>query len=130
MFIRQARRCLLYVFSVFFIVFGLTGLLAPVRLLPALHLLPVTSAGLGELRALYGGGFTGFGLVVLAALRRPATGPGMLFAMSIILAGIATGRVVSILLDHDNHAAASDAVYELIMAASCYYESRQDFVLR
>ncbi len=125
MFIRHARRCLLYVFSVFFIAFGLTGLFAPVRLVTALHLMPVTSAGLGELRALYGGGFTGFGVVILAALRRPATGPGMLLAMSLIFAGIACGRLVSMGFDHDYHFAASDAIYEIIIAASCYYESRQ-----
>jgi len=125
MFIRQARRYLLYVFSAFFIAFGLTALFDPARLVTGLHLMPVTSAGLGELRALYGGGFTGFGLVILAALRRPATGPGMLLAMSIILAGIAVGRLVSMGFDHDYHFAASAAIYELIMAASCYYESRQ-----
>lgn len=125
MFIRQARRCLLYVFSIFFIAFGLTGLLSPVRLIAAVHLMPMTSAGLGELRALYGGGFTGFGLVILAGLRCPSAARGLLLGMSIILACIAVGRLISMGLDHDYHFAASDAIYEIIMAASCYYESRQ-----
>ncbi len=124
MLIHHGRRCLLYFFSAFFIVFGLVGLFAPVMLLNALHLRPVTSAGLGELRSLYGGGFAGIGLVILAGLRCPA-GRGLLLAISIIMGGIVLGRLVSLLLDHDFSFAASNAIFELIIAALCYYESRQ-----
>lgn len=125
-FLSPLRRLLLYGFSLFFILFGLAGLFAPTMLAARLHLAPVNNAGLGELRGLYGGGFTGFGLVILAGLRCKAAGAGLLLAMGIIAAGIAAGRLVSLATDHDTGFAAPAALWEFILAAACYFESRQE----
>lgn len=119
------RRLLLYFFSLFFFVFGLAGLFAPAMLAAKLNLAPLNSTGLGELRALYGGGFAGIGLVILAGLRCKTAGPGLLLAIGIIAAGIAAGRLFSTLLDHDIGTAGPAAITEIIMAAACFFESRQ-----
>lgn len=119
---RLLRRSLLYFFSAFFLVFGLVALFAPAMLFLELHLRPITLAGLGELRALYGGGFFAFGVVILAGLRSKT--PGLLLAMAIILCGIAIGRLFSLIFDQDFAFAAYNATLEFIMAACCYFESR------
>jgi hypothetical protein len=125
MFIGQARRGLLYFFSAFFILFGLACLFAPALLAAKLNLMPADSAGTGEVRSLYGGGFAGFGLVIFAGLRCKQEGRGLLLAMSIIIGGIVVGRLFSIVIDHDYSFAAPNAILEFIMAAACYFESRQ-----
>jgi hypothetical protein len=122
MLIHQLRRGLLYVSGAFFVVFGLTALLAPGLIANSIHLIPAARAGLGEMRGLYGGGFTAYGVVILAGLRRP--GHGLLLAMSIILGGIVVGRLFSLVLDQDFSFSAPNAIFEFIIAAACYYESR------
>lgn len=123
MLIRQARRVLLYVFGVFFLLFGLAGLFAPGRLTGGIHLLPEGVAGLGEMRGLYGGGFAAFGIIILAGLyKRDA---GLLRAMAIIAVGITVGRLVSLVLDQDVSFALPNACYEALLAVCCYFESRQ-----
>src|SRR6516165_8371348 len=116
MLIRPARLCLLYLFGAFFLLFGLAGLLNPAMLAAKLNLLPLSSAGLGEIRGLYGGGFAGFGLVILAGLRSRAAGPGLLLGMSIILGGIVIGRLASMAVDHDYAFALPAALIEALMA--------------
>jgi hypothetical protein len=46
-------------------------------------------------------------------------------ALFIIPGGIVLGRLLSLVAGHDFSFAASNAIFELIMAALCYYESRQ-----
>jgi hypothetical protein len=121
---RLLRRSLLYFFSVCFLVFGLIGLFAPAMLIAELHLRPITLAGLGELRGVYGGGFFAFGLVILAGLRSKTNSSGLLLAMCIIFTCIALGRLFSILFELDFAYAAQTAIPEIIMAVCCYYESR------
>jgi Domain of unknown function (DUF4345) len=124
MLIHRLRRGLLYVSGAFFVIFGLTVLFAPGMITNSIHLMPSGRAGLGEMRGLYGGGFFGFGLVILAGLRCPASSQGLLLAMSIILGGIVVGRLLSLVLDQDFSFAAPNALFEFIIAAACYYESR------
>jgi hypothetical protein len=123
------RRLLLYFFALFFIGFGLYALVAPALIAAKLNLAPVNTAGLGELRGLYGGGFCGIGVVILAGLRCKTAGPGLLLAIAIISCGIVAGRVLSMALDHDASFAAPVAIEELILAAACYFESRRGRVL-
>jgi hypothetical protein len=122
----QLRRLLLIFFGLFFLAFGLAGLFAPAMLAAQLHLMPLTNAGLGELRALYGGGFAAIGFTIFAGLRCKVNGPGLLLAMSILLAGIAAGRVVSLIADHDVGFAAPNGLFEFLLAAACYSESRRE----
>jgi hypothetical protein len=121
---RLARRLLLYFFAAFFIAFGLVGLFDPARLMGAVNLMAVNNTGTGEMRGLYGGGFTAFGLTTLAGLRCKAAGSGLLLAMCIICGGIVVGRFFRMVLDHDAGFAAQSALPEIIMAACCYFESR------
>lgn len=123
MLIHQLRRGLLYVSGAFFVVFGLTALFAPGLITNSIHLLPSGRAGLGEMRSLYGGGFSSFGLLILAGLRCP-TGHTLLLAMSIILGGIVVGRLFSLVFDQDFSFSVPNALFEFIIAAACYYESR------
>jgi hypothetical protein len=125
MLIRLARRGLLYVSGAFFLLLGLAALLQPAMLAAKLNLLPMNSAGVGEIRGLYGGGFAGFGLVFLAGLHHRTAGRGLLLGMSLILGGIIVGRLASMALDHDYAAALRAGLPEVLMAACCYYESRQ-----
>ncbi len=122
--IRLFRRALLYFFAVFFLVFGLIGLFAPAMLITELRLRPITLAGLGELRGVYGGGFFAFGIVIIAGLRSKAHAAGLLLAMAIILTGIVVGRLFSLLFEQDLMFFAQTAIPEIIMAACCFYESR------
>jgi len=122
------RRSILYFFGAFFIAFGITGLFDPGLIASKMHMLPTTIAGTGEVRGLYGGGFSGFGLVILAGLRSPA-GKGLLLAMSIIMSGVIIGRLFSMGLDHEFAFAMPAAIAEFLVASLCYLEYRSQTTL-
>jgi hypothetical protein len=124
MLIHQLRRGLLYVSGAVLLIFGLTALFAPGLITSSIHLLPSGRDGMGEMRGLYGGAFTAFGFIIIAGLRCPAS-QGLLLAMSIILGSIAVARLFSLVLDQDFSFAVPNAFFEFIIAAACYYESRQ-----
>ena len=44
--------------------------------------------------------------------------------MSIILGGIVVGRLFSLVFDQDFSFSVPNALFEFIIAAACYYESR------
>lgn len=121
---RIARRLLLYFFAAFFVVFGVAGLFDPAYVGAHVNLLPVSINGTSEIRSLYGGGFMAMGLVIFAGLRGGPGTEGLLRAMAIIFAGIVCGRVLSLLIDHGAAFGAPIALYELVLAACCYLESR------
>src|SRR5579871_6707810 len=111
---RNARRLLLYVFGAFFLIFGLVGLFDPVRLIYTILLRPTGYAGFSELRGLYGGGFIGFGLVIIAGLRWRAHGAGLLLAMSIIIGCVVIGRLISLVLDGAFPSCIFNTIFETI----------------
>ena len=95
------RRGFLYFVSAFFILFGVTGLFAPQLIDAQLNLMPVAIAGTSETRGLYGGGFAGFGVVIMCGLRCSQLASGLLLAMCIIMGGVVVGRLVSIGIDRE-----------------------------
>ncbi len=124
MLIQKGRRGLLYISGAFLILFGIAGLYAPAALAGKLGLTPTSPSGLSELRTLYGGGFAGFGITILAGLRHRAAGRGLLLGMGIIFACLTIGRLVSAAAGHDTLALKAAAT-EVIMALLCYTESRR-----
>jgi hypothetical protein len=85
-----------------------------------LHLSPLSPAGMGELRGLYGGGFFAMGLVLLGGLHYRPLAPGLLIAMAIIFAGIVVGRLVSLVLDREFVATPLAGASELLLALACW----------
>jgi hypothetical protein len=86
--------------AVFFAGMGIYGLVAPGALLAPFGTRVLSADGRNEVRAVYGG----FGLatalaLVLAALDVGTLRDGVLVAVALALAGMAVGRVVSMLLE-------------------------------
>lgn len=95
------RTVVLTAVGLFFTGMGLYALAAPARLVRPFGIAVGTAAGRSEVRAVYGG----FGLAVAAALIWSATtttgelGRGVVLAVTVALAGMAAGRIVSRVLD-------------------------------
>jgi hypothetical protein len=88
------------VVTVFFAGMGVYGLVAPGRLVAPFGIRVASVDGRNEVRAVYGG----FGLAMAAALALAVLGvgalrDGVLVAVALALAGMAAGRVVSMLLE-------------------------------
>ena len=121
----KIRRGFLYFFSAFLILFGMVGLFAPHIVDAQVNLMPVTIAGTSETRGLYGGGFLGFGVVIVCGLRCSQLARGLLLAMSIIMGGIFVGRMVSLGIDRELALTVPSAILELLMAVACWVESKR-----
>ena len=117
-------RGALYFFVVFLFVYGATGLLAPQVISGQVFLSPVTIAGTAELRGLYGGGFIGFGFVILCGLRCKSLAPGLLMAMAIIMSCVVVGRVVSLAIDNEFAFTLPAIVGEVLLVLACWAGSR------
>ena len=120
----KAARGLLYFFGAFFMVYGATALFAPDIIAGKLYLSPVTIAGTSEIRGLYGGGFAGFGVVILTGLRSKALGSGLLMSMATIMGGVVVGRVVSLAIDHETAFTIPAAVAEILVAGACWVAAK------
>lgn len=118
------RRGFLYFIAAFFIVFGMTGLFVPHFINAQLDLMPATIAGVSETRGLYGGGFVGFGLVIICGLRCNRLAGGLLLAMCIIMGGVVVGRLLSLGIDRDLASTLPIALGEFLIALACWVESR------
>ena len=119
----KVARGFLYFFGAFFLVYGATALFAPDIIAGKLYLSPVTIAGTSEIRGLYGGGFAGFGVVILTGLRSKTLGAGLLMSMAIVMGGVVVGRVVSLAIDHETAFTVPAAIAELLVAVSCWIAS-------
>jgi Domain of unknown function (DUF4345) len=120
----KIRRGFLYFQCVFFIVLGLVGLFAPQLVTVQLGLNVANIAGTSEIRGLYGGGFAGFGIVILYGMRSGSIGRGLLLAMSIIMGGVVVGRLFSLGIDHEFQFTLPAAIAEFLIALTCWMESK------
>ena len=100
------------------------GLFAPQIISGQVFLSPATIAGTAELRGLYGGGFIGFGLVLLCGLRCKSLAPGLFLAMAIIMGGIVVGRIVSLAIEHEFAFTIPAIIGEVLLALACWAGSR------
>jgi hypothetical protein len=85
--------------AVFFLGMGVIALVRPARIVGYFGTCELTVDGRNEVRAVYGG----FGIVIAAllawTLMDPTLAPGVLITVAISLIGMASGRVVSRLID-------------------------------
>ena len=122
----KAARGFLYLFVVLFMAIGVTAMFAPDVIAAKLALTPVNLAGTSELRGLYGGGFFGFGIVLLCGLRCKLLAPGLLTAMAIIMGGVVVGRMVSLAIDHETTFTIPAAIGEGLLAMACWIASKNN----
>jgi hypothetical protein len=113
-------RGFLYLMTAVFFAVGLTALSAPDVIAHKFALLPQSVKGTAEIRGLYGGGIVGWGVVTLGALRRKSYSGGLLLAMALIMGGIAAGRIVAILIDHELALSLPAGVAEGLTAWACW----------
>ena len=99
---------------------GATMMIAPQLVAPKLFLSALGIPGSSELRSLMGGGFIGFALVILGGLRCRRLAPGLLVAMTVIMAGIVVGRIASLVLDGYHVNALVAGISELAISAACW----------
>lgn len=84
-----------------FIVYGLMCLASPSIVADQTGMQLATGVASAEVRAMYGGLQTAVGLLALLGLMRPALQPGVLLALVFVFFGLASGRMVGILVDPD-----------------------------
>lgn len=121
---KNVRRGFLYLIGASLFLFGMTALFAPHIINSQLNLMPVNIAGTSETRGLYGGGFIGFAVVIIAGLRCSQLASGLLLAMSIIMGFVVVGRLVSIGIDRDLASTVPAIAGELLIALACWAESK------
>lgn len=86
--------------AVVFAGMGIYGLVAPVALLAPFGTQVRSADGRNEVRAVYGGfGLTMAGALVLAATRTDDLRSGLVLAVALALAGMAGGRIISMVID-------------------------------
>ncbi|MEM1247256.1 MAG: DUF4345 family protein [Acidobacteriota bacterium] len=91
-------RIVLVLFALLNAVIGLAALTVPRRLAGAIGYELTDTAAFGEMRAVYGGLFLALGVAVALALQRH-DGAGWLMALGVLYVGLASGRLISALLD-------------------------------
>jgi hypothetical protein len=82
-----------------FLFMGVVALVFPARVTAQFDLPNLTLAGRNEVRAVYGGFGIAIGVLLLASLFMPGFRSGICLAVSVALAGMAGGRVLSALID-------------------------------
>jgi hypothetical protein len=122
----RVARIWLYFIALIFGIVGFTSLFSPETTGSQLQIQALSLAGTSELRGLYGGGFVGFALILIAGLRRKDYSQGLLMSMAIIMGGIVVGRVVSIALDHELKATLGAGAPELLVALACLSVYKHD----
>ncbi len=122
----KIARTYLYLSVLLFFAIGVSSLFAPGMVAANLQLSPLSLAGTGEIRGLYGGGFFAFGLVLLGGLRCKSLSPGLLIAMATIMGGVVVGRIVSLAFDHEYLLTLIGGSAELLLALACWNVYKYD----
>jgi hypothetical protein len=99
---------------------GLTGLIAPDKLMASLHLAATAGAGRAELRGLYGGALISWALIGIAAWRCPKLRPGLLVGLAITLGALTVARLVSIAVDGEIAFNAPALIMEALFALAAW----------
>ena len=95
----RITRCFLLVSALGFLLIGINTFRDPLAALAGVELAVNTVSALNELRANYGGLQIGMALFLLAGLFQPAMTRPALLAQTLLVGGLAIGRLVSIGLD-------------------------------
>lgn len=95
----RITRCFLLVSALGFLLIGINTFRDPLAALAGVELAVNTVSALNELRANYGGLQIGMSLLLLTGLLQPAMTRPALLAQTLLVGGLAIGRVVSIALD-------------------------------
>lgn len=119
-----ALRAIAYFFAAAFTALGLMSLVSPSAMAAKMQLVPASNIGFAEIRGLYGGGFIGFGLILLGGLHWKPYARGLLMAMALSMGSIGTARIVTLPLDAAWGFAIGGAVAEYLLAFACWRLSR------
>lgn len=92
-------KTLLLVMAVLHVLFGVYGLYQPSQMAQIAELEAPTPAARGEIRAVYGGLFIAFGLILLRGALGGPIAAAWVRAVSLAYAGLFVGRVVSVAVD-------------------------------
>jgi hypothetical protein len=103
-----------------FAAMGLLALAAPAQLMAQLDLLPKSPKGLAEIRALYGGAFLSWAVIMLAAWRSRTLGQGLWMAMALTMGAIAAARVVSLAIERQTAFNVPALIGEGLIALACW----------
>lgn len=96
----RAAEVLLILVGVGLLIFGGAIFIAPAKFAPRLNLLPQGALGISELRAVFGGAFFAFGLVLLGALLLNTPWKmGLVAAVGAAMGFAVLGRLLSVVLD-------------------------------
>ena len=115
-------RIILYVFALVNAGIGVAALAVPKRIATAIGYELTNSAAFGEMRAVYGGLFLAFGLVIVVALQRHDAS-AWLMPLGLLYVGLASGRIVSAVLDGAVRYTLIAALVEVLGAALLIYAS-------
>lgn len=118
-------RGFLYVMAAIFAAIGIAAMCSPETIAAQFDLVPSSTKGIAEVRALYGGGILGWAAIALCALRCRVLAPGLLLAMATLMGLIAMGRVASLAVDHEIMFNLATGTVETLVAMVCWviYES-------
>jgi len=93
------QKLLMILVAVMYLIFAVWGLAAPANLAQFLGFQLESPDGFNEIRANYGGVFAALtGLFAVAAFR-PHLRPGAWLVLALLMGGLASGRLISIVLD-------------------------------
>ena len=104
--------------ALFYGLIGLAALMRPHNLLASFGIEASQADSRNEIRAVYGGFPLAVAGLLLFSLARPGVSDGILFALAIASAGMAMGRIVSVLIDRTlGRYPALFIVLEIVVAA-------------
>jgi hypothetical protein len=89
--------------AVFFFGMGVLALVDPERFVEPLGLSAEPMLGTNEIRAVYGGFGIAISALILYSINRPELRPGVFTTVSVALCGMASGRLVSALVERGAH---------------------------
>ncbi len=95
----KATNLFLLILGVIFLPYGVYCFFAPGFLAEAAGVAGTTPTGLTEIRAMYGGLQSGFGLLLLAAARDPRLSLAGLAAIAFVLPGLASARLLGVVFE-------------------------------
>lgn len=85
--------------ALFFLAMGLVALVRPARILAPLGVTVESLDGRNEVRAVYGGFGVMMAAILVYALKTPEVAGGVYLAVAVALAGMAAGRVASLVIE-------------------------------
>ncbi len=97
----MAAKIFLGLNALVFVGYGLVCLASPAVVADQTGMQLATGVARTEVRAMYGGLQTAVGLLALAGAMRPALQPTVLLTFVFLFFGLASGRIVGILVDPD-----------------------------